>query len=59
VTDSFAGMLIRADERIAYMIQDGIPIMLIEKALMLDPSVGPPNPEKYRKKYWEKHRRGE
>jgi len=50
VTDSFDGLLIRVDGKIAYMIQRGVPIMLIDKAVILDDTVGKPAPEAHRKK---------
>jgi uncharacterized protein YbaR (Trm112 family) len=50
VTEVFDGLLIRADGKIAYMIQRGVPIMLIDKAVVLDDTVGKPNPDAHRKK---------
>lgn len=50
VTDTFDGLLIRADGKIAYTIQRGVPVMLIEKALVLDDTVGKPHPDAHRKK---------
>lgn len=41
--------LIREDKRIAYEVRQGIPFMLISEALVLDDSVGSPNPQKHRK----------
>lgn len=50
VTESFDALLIRADGKIAYAIQNNVPMMLIDKALVLDESVGKPQPDKYRKR---------
>ena len=49
VTDSFDGLLIRADGKIAYMVQQGVPVMLIERALVLDSAVGKPAPDAHRR----------
>ena len=49
VKDPVEAMLIRKDNKVAYEVRDGIPVMLIEEALVLDESVGPPDPQKYRK----------
>jgi len=43
-----AAALIREDNRIAYEIREGVPIMLIERALVLDETVGRPDPDKHR-----------
>jgi uncharacterized protein len=50
VTDTFDGLLIRADGKIAYTVQRGVPVMLIERALVLDSTVGKPDPDAHRKK---------
>ena len=50
VVESFDALLIRADGKIAYAIQKNVPVMLIDKALVLDESVGKPQPDKYRKR---------
>ena len=50
VTDTFDGLLVRADGKIAYTIQRGVPVMLIERALVLDSTVGKPDPDAHRKK---------
>ncbi|HEX7899023.1 MAG TPA: hypothetical protein VF950_14765 [Planctomycetota bacterium] len=42
--------LIREDARIAYEIKGGVPILLIDGALVLDSSVGAPEPEKARRR---------
>ena len=49
-TDTFDGLLIRADGKIAYTIQRGVPVMLVQKALVLDETVGKPAPNAHRKK---------
>jgi uncharacterized protein YbaR (Trm112 family) len=49
-TDTFDGLLIRSDGKIGYVIQQGVPVMLIERALVLDSTVGKPNPDAHRKK---------
>jgi uncharacterized protein YbaR (Trm112 family) len=41
--------LIREDGRVAYEIKDGVPNMFIKDALVLDESVGLPDPDKHRK----------
>ena len=43
--------LIREDNRVAYEVREGIPIMLIEEALVLDESVGRPHPAEHRKPF--------
>lgn len=43
-------LLVRADGKIAYEIRDGAAIMLIDQALVLDDSVGPPDPARSRRK---------
>lgn len=50
VTDSFDGLLIRSDGKIAYMVQRGVPVMLVDRAVVLDDTVGKPNPDAHRKK---------
>jgi len=50
VTNTFDGLLIRADGKIAYTIQRGVPVMLIDRALVLDETVGKPAPDAHRKK---------
>ncbi len=41
VSDAVQALLIREDEKVAYRIRDGIPVMLVEEAIVLDDSVGP------------------
>lgn len=50
VTEKFDALLIRADGKIAYAVQGKVPVMLIDKAFVLDESVGKPQPDKYRKR---------
>lgn len=42
--EAVAKLLVREDCKVAYEIKEGIPVMLIDEALVLDPSVGKPNP---------------
>ncbi len=42
VTEPLDAVLIRVDGRVGYEVQDGIPLMLMEEGLALDPEVGPP-----------------
>ncbi len=48
ITEAFDALLIRADGKIAYAFQGNVPVMLIDKAFVLDESVGKPQPDKYR-----------
>jgi uncharacterized protein YbaR (Trm112 family) len=48
VNATVTAVLIRADQRIAYAVNDGIPDMRIDHALVLDPAVGPPDPDLHR-----------
>ena len=48
VSKPVEAVLVRKDGKIAYRVDSGIPVMLIEKALVLDSSIGKPNPSKYR-----------
>src|SRR5262249_26124731 len=50
VSNSVEAMLIRADNRIGYRFDGAAPVMIIEEALVLDETVGKPDPDKYRKK---------
>ena len=49
VTKPVEAMLIRADDKIGYPFEGAVPVMLIEEALVLDETVGKPDPDKYRK----------
>lgn len=42
-------ILIRADGKIGYRFEGAAPVMIIEEALVLDETVGKPDPDKYRK----------
>lgn len=50
VPSSVDAMLIRADDKIGYRFEGAAPVTLIEDALVLDETVGKPDPEKHRKK---------
>ena len=50
VSETVDGLLIRADGKIAYVIQNATAVMLIDKAIVMDESVGKPEPNKYRKR---------
>ncbi|MGE3804517.1 MAG: hypothetical protein AB7K24_07580 [Gemmataceae bacterium] len=50
VATSLEAMLIRADNKIAYRFDGAVPVMILEDALVLDETVGAPDPDKYRKK---------
>jgi uncharacterized protein YbaR (Trm112 family) len=41
-------VLIREDAKIGYEVDDSVPDMIIADALVLDPSVGPPDPKQHR-----------
>jgi uncharacterized protein YbaR (Trm112 family) len=49
VTKPVTAMLIRADEKIGYRFEGPAPVMIIEEALVLDKTVGKPDPDKHRK----------
>jgi uncharacterized protein YbaR (Trm112 family) len=49
ITKPVDALLIRADNKIAYRFEQNVPILLIEEAVILDKTVGKPNPDKYRK----------
>jgi uncharacterized protein YbaR (Trm112 family) len=46
---AFDGLLIRADARVGYVVKDGVADMLAGDGLALDPSVGRPDPARYRR----------
>jgi uncharacterized protein YbaR (Trm112 family) len=48
VSVAIQAALMREDGKIAYKIDNGIPVMLIEQALVLDERIGPPQPNKQR-----------
>jgi uncharacterized protein YbaR (Trm112 family) len=48
INQPLEAVLVREDGKIAYEVRAGIPIMLIEEALVLDSTVGKPDPEKAR-----------
>lgn len=47
--DNVTAVLIRADGKIGYRVDGGVPILKIEEALVLDENVGPPDAKKNRK----------
>lgn len=49
VKEPMEALFIRKDNKIGYEIKKSVPIMIIEKALVLDESVGLPDPQKHRK----------
>jgi uncharacterized protein YbaR (Trm112 family) len=49
VTTQIEAALIREDNKVAYEVRQGVPIMLIPEALVLESSVGSPDPQKYRR----------
>ncbi|MSU77273.1 MAG: hypothetical protein EXS16_04160 [Gemmataceae bacterium] len=49
VSKSVNAMLVRQDHKIGYRFEGAAPVMIIEEALVLDETVGKPDPEKYRK----------
>lgn len=49
VTLPIEAMLIRADGKIGYRFEGAAPVMIIEEALVLDATVGVPDPDKHRK----------
>lgn len=48
VAESFDGLLIREDGKIGYRIKDGVPVLLIDEALVIDASIEPPAPGSHR-----------
>jgi uncharacterized protein YbaR (Trm112 family) len=50
ISERFDALLIRADGKIAYAVQGTVPVMLIDKAFVLDDRIGKPDPDKYRKR---------
>jgi uncharacterized protein YbaR (Trm112 family) len=53
VPNSVNAMLIRADNKIGYRFEGAAPVMIIEEALVLDETVGKPDPDRYRLKLTE------
>lgn len=49
VTEPVEALLIRADGKVGYRFQGRKPILILEEAIVLDESVGKPDPDKYRK----------
>lgn len=49
VKEPMEALFIRKDNKIGYEIKKSVPVMIIEKALVLDESVGLPDPQKHRK----------
>lgn len=47
-TTSVEALLIRQDNKIGYEVRNGIPVMLIDQALVLDAAVGRPDPKRSR-----------
>lgn len=50
VANSVEAMLIRFDNKIGYRFDGAAPVMIIEEALVLDETVGKPDPDKNRTK---------
>jgi uncharacterized protein YbaR (Trm112 family) len=48
VTTSIDALLVREDNRIGYEVRNGLPVMLIDQALVLDAAVGQPDPKRSR-----------